>query len=375
MSAIHLFRPVISENAISAVADVLRSGWTGLGPRVQDFEKMFADYVGAKYCVALNSCTSALHLALRLLNIKEGDEIITTALTFISTNHVILYERAIPIFADVQLDTGCIDPTDIEKKITEKTKAIMVMHYGGLPSDLDELHAIAKTYNVAIIEDAAHAMGALYKGKKIGSISSINCFSQQSVKNLSIGDSGCITTDNRLYRDRLIKLRWLGIDKGTFQRTEMSGSTLAPSAYSWLYQVEEVGYKYHLNDILAAIGIEQLKLLDQENARRKEIVDIYTKEFECVPGVVMLKKPIDRVSSNHLFVLRVERRNLLIDKLKQHDIHCGVHYRLSTNYPMYQKVSLPNAEKLESELISLPLHLSLTDEDVQRVIETIKKGW
>jgi len=375
MSAIHLFRPVISENAISAVADVLRSGWTGLGPRVQFFEKMFADYVGAKYCVALNSCTSALHLALHLLNLKEDDEVISTALSFVSTNHVVLYEGARVVFADVQLDTGNIDPVDVEKKITEKTKAIMAVHFGGVPCDLNALHEIAKAYNLVVIEDCAHAAGSQYKKKKIGSISSLNCFSMHSVKNISVGDMGSITTDNKFYYDRLMKLRWLGIDKSTFNRTETSGSTLKPSSYAWLYECNEVGFKYHANDISAAIAIEQLKLLDKENERRQEMVNIYAQELKDVPGITLLKKPEDRVSSNHIFAIRAQNRDHLMDKLKQNDIHCGVHYRLNTRYPMYPNTSLPNAEKLESELISLPLHLMLTEEDILRVIGVIKSGW
>jgi len=375
MGSIHLFKSVISEAAISAVAEVLRSGWTGLGPRTKQFEIDFAAYTGAKYCVALNSCTSALHLALELLDLKEGDEVITTSLTFVSTNHAILYVGATPVFADVQLETGCLDPKSIESKITEKTKAIMVVHFGGYPADLDEIHTIARTYGVQVIEDAAHACGAAYRSQMIGSVSAINCFSFQAVKNLSLGDGGCITTNNKFYFDKLNKLRWLGIDKSTYARTETSGSTLNAKAYSWLYDVPLVGHKMHMNDINAAIGIEQLKLLDQENARRAEIAETYREGLKDVAGIKFMQRQADRKSSNHIFAIRADKRDYLMDKLKQNDIHCGVHYRLNTRYPMYPKTSLPNAEKLESELISLPLHLALTDEDIQRVIDIIRRGW
>lgn len=375
MGSIHLFRPKVSEEAIAAVAEVLRSGWTGLGPKTKQFEEDFAKYVGAKYCVALNSCTSALHLALRLLNLEEGDEVITTPLTFVSTNHAILYERAKPVFADVQLDTGCIDPEDVERKITNRTKAILAVHYAGQPCDLDELHEIGRTYNVAVIEDCAHAAGATYKRRMIGSISAINCFSFHSVKNLSLGDGGCITTNNRFYQERLIKLRWLGIDKSTYARTEMAESNLNPRAYAWKYDVPEIGFKYHMNDITAAIGIEQLKLLDQENARRYEMVVMYRKALVDVPGITLLAQKKDRHSSNHIFAVRAEKRDHLLDKLKSHDVHPGVHYLRNDHYPMYEDSDLPNTEHLQSELISLPLHLMLTDEEVQRIIEVVQAGW
>ena len=375
MNSIHLFKPVVSEAAIQAVAEVLRSGWTGLGPKTKQFETDFAKFVNAKYCVALNSCTSALHLALELLDLKEGDEVITTPLTFVSTNHAILYVGATPVFADVQLETGCLDPKSIESKITEKTKAIMVVHFGGYPADMDEIHTIARTYGIQVIEDAAHSCGSMYRSQMIGSVSAINCFSFQAVKNLSLGDGGAITTNNKFYFDKLNKLRWLGIDKSTYARTETSGSTLNAKAYSWLYDVPLVGHKMHMNDINAAIGIEQLKLLDQENARRAEIVEMYREGLKDVAGIKFMQRQADRKSSNHIFAIRADKRDYLMDALKQNDIHCGVHYRLSTRYPMYQKVSLPNAELLERELISLPLHLGLTDEDINRVIEVVKKGW
>ncbi len=376
MSSIHLFRPVISEAAIEAVSEVLRSGWTGLGPKTKQFEEDFAKFVGAKYCVGLNSCTSALHLALHLLDLKEGDEVITTPLTFVSTNHAILYVRATPVFADVQLSDGNLDPDDVESKITEKTKAILLVHYGGNPCEMDRFHEIGRTYNIPIIEDCAHAAGSRYEGKRIGSISSLNCFSFHSVKNLSIGDGGAITTNNKYYYERLLKLRWLGIDKSTFTRTEMAQSNLNPKAYAWKYGVPEVGFKYHMNDIMAAIGIEQLKLLWKENERRKEIADIYSQLFHTSGVIGFLRTDGSRnQSSHHICAVRTERRDALMDKLKSYDIHPGVHYLRNDYYPMYKTANLPNAEKLQNELISLPLHLALTEGDIQRVIGAIKSGW
>lgn len=373
--AIHLFRPVVHEEAIQAVGDTLRSGWTGLGPRTAQFESDFAKYAQAKHCVAVNSCTSALHLALMLLDIACGDEVITTPLTFVSTNHAILYQGATPVFADVQVDTGCLDPRDVEAKITSKTRAIIVVHYGGFPADLDELHRISRDYNIPIIEDCAHAAGSIYKGQKIGSHSTLNCFSFQSVKNLSIGDGGAITTQNPHYYERAKKLRWLGINKSTYARTETSDSNLEARAYAWKYDVEEVGLKCHMNDIAAAIGIEQLKKLDEDNARRAEIVETYRSELKDVPGITLMKQDSDKVSSNHIMPIRVQGRDRLMDHLKKHDIHAGVHYLRNDHYRMYNKTGLPAAATLEQELISLPCHLMLTDEEIQFVIDTIRSGW
>lgn len=375
MNDIHLFRPVVSEEAINAAAEVLRSGWTGLGPKTAQFEDDFAKYVGSEYCVALNSCTAALHLAMHILDLQPGDEVITTPLTFVSTNHAILYVGATPVFADVQVDTGCLDPQDVERKITPNTKAIVVVHYGGYPGDMEEFQKLSLKYNIPIIEDCAHAAGASYKQQKIGSISSLNCFSFHSVKNLSIADGGAITTSNPLYNERLRRVRWLGIDKSTFARTELVSQKQVPQAYAWQYNVDEVGYKYHMCDVFAAIGIEQLKVLDVANRRRAEIANIYREGLKDTAGINLLRQDNDRESAHHLCAVRAQRREKLIGKLKAYRIHPGVHYFRNDYYDMYDLTDLPNAETLHNELISLPLHLTLTDDDVERVIKTINSGW
>lgn len=373
--SIHLFKPVVSEAAIEAVSEVLRSGWTGLGPKTKQFEDDFAQFVGAKHCVGVNSCTSALHLALHVLNLKEGDEVISTPLTFVSTNHAILYAGATPVFADVERGYPNIDPDDVERKITPNTKAIIAVHYGGHPCDLERLQEISQAYHIPLIEDCAHAAGAKWRGRRVGSISSLNCFSFHSVKNLSIGDGGAVTTNNPLYDERIRRLRWLGIDKSTYSRTNLAKAGEIPKAYAWQYDVPETGFKYHMNDIMAAIGIEQLKLLDEENARRAEIAAHYTEELANVPGVTLLEKRADVESSNHVFAISVEEREKLINKLKAYDIHPGVHYLRNDLYPMYEQACLPNAQRFQETLISLPLHLGLTNDEVDSVIEVVKKGW
>jgi len=371
--SINLFKPVISEESIKAVTEVLQSGWIGLGPKTKQFEDDFSAYTGANHTVALNSATSSLHLAMKLIDLKEGDEVITTPLTFVSTNHAILYERGVPVFADVQPDTLNIDPEDIKRKITEKTKAIVCVHFAGYPCDLDEIHEIARAYNLVVIEDCAHAAGAEYKGKKIGSYSSINCFSFHAVKNLPMGDGGAVTTNNEFYDARLRKLRWLGIDKDTYVRTD--NKDLTSQAYAWKYNVDEVGYKYHMNDISAAIGIEELKRLDKNNQKRRSLAAVYKEGLKNVKGIELLEYKDDRVTSQHICCVKADKRNHLVDHLKSNDINPGVHYLRNDLYPMYKEANLPNLESVHDKLISLPLHLHLSDQDIKTVVEVIKKGW
>jgi len=370
--SINLFKPKIYEESIEAVTEVLRSGWTGLGPKTKKFENDFSKYVNSKYAVGMNSATSALHLAMKLINLKEGDEIITSPITFVSTNHAILYEKGVPVFADVQKDTINIDPEDIKRKITKKTKAIICVHFGGYPCDMDEIHKIARDYDLYVIEDCAHATGSSYKGQKIGSISSINCFSFHSVKNLSICDGGAITTNSELYNDRLKKLRWLGINKSTHDRTKEDGKEKS-IIYSWKYDVDEIGYKYHMNDIMASIGIEQLKYVEKDNDRRREIASIYNEGLRNIDGIELLNYKDDRITSRHLYVMKVDRRDKLIMHLKNNGIAPGVHYLRNDYYNMYDKTHLSNVDEIQDKIISLPLHLHLTNEEVEYVINTIKK--
>ena len=368
MKNISLFQPKICDAAITAVSDVLKSGWIGLGPKTEQFEQDFSNYIKAKHSIALNSATSALHLAMKLINLQEGDEVISTSLTFISTNCTILYEKGVPVFADVLPNTLNIDPESVRSKITKKTKAIIAVHYGGYPCDIKELQNIARDYNLVLIEDCAHACGASYFNNKIGSISSINCFSFHAVKNLPISDGGMITTNNEFYADRLRKLRWLGIDKSTHDRTQLDGKQKS-IAYAWMYNVEEVGFKYHMNDVMAAIGIEQLKLLDFENERRREICKMYRNNLK---NVEFLKEEDENIkSANHLFVIKTEKRDDLIFHLKNHGIAPGVHYLRNDKFKIFDNVHLPVVESIQDKILSLPLHLHLTDDDVQYVIDAI----
>lgn len=360
---IQLFKPLVSPEAVQAVTDTLRSGWIGLGPKVEEFEKQFAEYIGAQYAVALNSATAALHLALAAAGIKEGDEVLTPSLTFVSTNEAILYQRATPVFVDVDDSTLCIDLEKASYLLSPHTKAIMAMHYGGNPSDLTRVYAFAKEHGLKVIEDAAHACGASFKGKKIGSFGT-TCFSFHAVKNLPAGDGGMITTNDKAERDTLHKLRWLGIDKSTFAR--MSGG------YQWEYNVDNLGFKCHMNDINATIALAHLKNLDKWNDRRRQIARTYRERIDAR----FVKQTIGATSANHLCVIRVPQRDKVVTQLREVGIEAGVHYRPNHLYGVFsqaKKGDLSVTNRACSEIMSLPLHLHLTDEDVETVCREVNR--
>ena len=367
MSAIPVFRPSVGEEEIAAVTEVLRSGWWGLGPKTAEFEQHFAQYVGAKYCVGLNSATAALHLGLKVLDV-EGGEVLTTPMTFISTNHAILYNDAVPVFCDIEPDTLNIAVEDIERKISPRTKAIMVVHYGGHPCDMDEIHALAQQRGVPVIEDAAHACGAEYRRRKIGSLSDITCFSFHAVKNLAMGDGGAITTNNQVHERRLHKLRWLGISKDTWSRADIG------QGYSWYYDVEELGYKCHPNDVAVAIGLAQLNKLDRLNLRRREIAQDYNQAFA---DLEWLQRPVERSyvrSAFHNYVIKLEDRDRLMEYLKERGISTGMHYVPNHLYDMYApyRTELPVTERVWKRLVTLPLYPDMSEADVTRVTESVR---
>lgn len=360
---ISLFKPYVSPEAILAVSDVLRSGWIGLGAEVSSFEEAFSKYTGAKYAVATNSATSALHLALAVAGIQDGDEVLTTSLTFVSTNEAILYQRAIPVFVDVDSSTLNMDLVKAEALVGPKTKAILVMHYGGNPVDLNLVRDFAIKHKLKVIEDAAHACGASFAGAKIGA-SNTTCFSFHAVKNLTTGDGGMITTNSEDECKKLIKMRWMGIDKSTFQRS-LNG-------YSWEYEVNEIGFKAHMNNINAAIGLAHLPKLDECNERRRQIATVYREHINAE----FTKHTVGGTSSNHLCVLRTPNRDRVISELKEAGIETGVHYKPNHHYPIFSQAkfnSLENTEKAYSEILSLPLHLMLTDQDVRTVCTQVNK--
>lgn len=365
-------RQYIDEEDIREVVDVLNSDYLTTGPIVQKFEKVVADYVGAKYAVAIANGTAALHAACYAAGIGEGDEVITTPITFAASANCVLYCVGKPVFADIKKDTYNIDPDDIRRKITPKTKAIIVVHYTGQPCEMDEIHAIAKEYNLLVIEDAAHALGADYYGKKIGSISDMTTFSFHPVKHITTGEGGMITTNDEVLYQKLLLFRSHGITRDEALMTANEGG--------WFYQQIDLGYNYRITDLQCALGISQMRKLDKFIERRRQIVEKYNSSLQAIDGITCPMQKEGCNSSWHLYVIQTPkgRRKEIYDKLQNEGIHVNVHYIPVYKHPYYQKngyknICCTNAEALYENLISLPLYYSLTDEMQEYVIETLKR--
>jgi len=368
---IPLFKPSFDDQEAAAVAEVLRSGWVGLGPKTAEFEKEFAKYIGSPHCVALNSGTAALHLAMLSLNLRQGDEVVVSPITFVSTAHVIKYLGATPVFADVEADTLNIDYEDVEKKISERTKAILVVHYGGHPCDMDPISECAAKHGLSVVEDAAHACGATYKGRRIGTISPLTCFSFHAVKNLAAGEGGAITfqepTLDRYFRE----MRWMGITKDTWDRT-LEGET-----YAWKYSVNRLGFKCHMHDISAAIALVQLHKLERNNERRREIAARYSRELRDLEWIDLPVEKSYARSAWHIYKITVPSlkiRDALIAHLKRNNISPGVHYFPINLHPYYAaaKSKVPVASAIWERILSLPMFPDLTAEQQETIMEAIK---
>jgi perosamine synthetase len=363
---IPVFRPTCGDEEIRLVTEVLRSGWWGLGPKTKAFEDAFAEYVHAPHAVALNSATAALHLGLRALGV-EGREVITTSMTFVSTNHEIVHNQATPVFADIEPDTLNIDPVDIERKITPRTAAILVVHYGGHPCDLDRIREIAAARRIPVIEDAAHACGAWYGDRPIGSISELTSFSFHAVKNLATGDGGMLTLNDPELDARLRRSRWLGINKDTWVRADDG------KGYAWAYNVEEFGFKSHMNDIAAALGLAQLGRLDRTNGRRREIAARYSAALQDLDWLELpVEKPGVR-SAWHNYVVKVDDRDAFMSHLNARGVSTGMHYIPNHLYDIYKPyaTSLPITERVWSRLVTLPLFPDLRDAEADIVIDAV----
>lgn len=376
---IPVFQPDYGIEEIEAVTYVLKSGWIGLGPKTAEFEERFAQYVKAKYAVALNSGTAALHLSLLAANVGPGDEVIVPSLTFVSTAHVVMYVGARPVFADVESDTLCLSSEDVARKITARTRAVIPVHYGGHPCDMELLRHLIASRGITLIEDAAHACGAVYQGYRIGSISPFTCFSFHAVKNLATGDGGMITTNDSEAATRLRRLRWMGITKDTWDRLETLSESgkKAQKSYGWYYKIPELGYKCHMNDITAALGLVQLGKLEAANKNRRKLATIYTERLSALPGI---ECPIVRsgmITAQHNYVIRCDQRDELHLYLREHNISSGVHYMPVHLHPFYQEqypnIHLPVTEAQWLRLLTLPLYPQLTGEEQNYIIDTIRE--
>jgi perosamine synthetase len=362
-----MFRSQLSGDAVESAVEVLESGWVGQGEKVRQFEQAFAEYVGARHCVAVSTGTAALHLALRVLSLPQGAEVVTTPMTWVATHFAIRYEGCRPVLADIQPSTGNVDPEEIERRITPNTAALLVVHYSGYPCDLDRIHDVARRHQLPVIEDCAHAHGAEYQGARIGGGSTLQCFSFGPTKNLTTIHGGAITTDEADHVDRLRALRSLGFSRDVHTRSRERAATYRSS-----YELAELGFRYELPDVHAAIGLAQLQHLDEENERRADIADRYASGLAETPGVELLRYSGDRRSAYHMYPVLVDERDALADKMGRHGVDVGVHYPLNT---LLDHDDVPEARHFASRTLTLPLHPSLTDAEVDEVIRVFADGW
>ncbi|UCZ52946.1 UDP-4-amino-4,6-dideoxy-N-acetyl-beta-L-altrosamine transaminase [Bacillus shivajii] len=369
-------RQWIDEDDIQSVVNVLKGDYLTTGPAVVEFEQAVASYVGAQYAVAFSNGTAALHGACFAAGIGEGDEVITTPMTFAASSNCVLYQGGKPVFADIDPKTYNIDPKKVKELINENTKAIIPVHFTGQPVAIDEIHQLAKNYNLVVIEDAAHALGATYKEKKIGSLSGMTMFSFHPVKHITSGEGGVITTNNEEFYQKLLQFRSHGITRESDKLIENHGP--------WYYEMQFLGFNYRMTDIQAALGTSQLKKIDKFVDLRKKYVSIYNKAFKELKEVQIPYQEQYGSSSWHLYIIRLNLDKLLGDRkeifeaLLNENIGVNVHYipvHLLPYYTQlgYQRGICPNSEKLYEEIITLPLFPAMTEEDVMDVIAAVNK--
>ena len=368
----------IDEDDIKAVADVLRSDYVTCGPNVTEMEKKLAEYCEAKYAVSMANGTAALHCACIAAGIKEGDEVITTPLTFAASANCALYVGAKPVFADVDPETYNIDPESIRKNITDKTKAVIAVDYTGQCVENKKIREICDEYNLVFIEDAAHAIGSVYDGKKVGSLADMTCFSFHPVKTITCGEGGAVTTNSEEYYKKLVLTHTHGITHDESLMEE------APHEGPWYYEQISLGFNYRLTDFQAALLTSQLKKLDTFKAKRKAIVKKYDSAFSEIPELIVQKEIPESDTCRHLYLLRLDlsklncTRRQFFDAMSAENIQCQVHYVPTYLFPHYKHLGYksglcPNAEEIYKGILSIPLYPSLTDKDVDDVIEAVTK--
>lgn len=367
-------KALLGEEEVNAASEVIRSGWLTMGEKTFEFERNFSEYTGASDSIAVNSCTAALHLALKAAGIGQGDEVIIPAMTFIATWEIIRYFNAVPVLCDIDKDSFVISAAEIEKKITEKTRAIIPVHYGGESCDMDAIMEIAGRNKLTVIEDAAHALPTMYKSKMIGTIGDITCFSFYATKTLTTGEGGMITTGNIGFADRIRRLRLHGITKDAWNRYSDKGS--------WEYDVSEPGYKYNITDIASAIGIEQLKRCDLMNLMRRDIARKYNSAFSKTGLLDLWDVRDEDECAWHLYPVRLKTdllkidRNDFINELKTAGIGTSVHY-----IPMYRFSAFknsgytvsdfPHCEDMFAREVSLPIWPGMSKAETDYVIDAV----
>ena len=371
-------KPALDELEINEVVDSLKSGWITTGPKVKRFEEDFRKYVGSKFAIPLSSATAGLHLTLLAMGIKEGDEIITTPMTFASTLSIPVLCGAKPVLVDIEPGTLNINATKIREKITPKTKAIIPVHFAGQACDMDPIFELAKEFNLTVIEDAAHAAGTEYKGVRIGTFDSISIFSFHPNKNMTTGEGGMVCTPDEILAEEISLLKFHGMNREAWKRFASSGT---PN-----YDIVTPGLKYNMMDIQAAIGIHQLPKLDAFIDRRKEIAEFYNREFADVVELALPRyAPYEQRHAWHLYtpLIRIEKltidRDAFMNELKKLNIGSGLHYKAIHQHAWYRENlpqpegSLANADYASDRILSLPLFPLMTDEDAADVVSAVKE--
>ena len=367
----------LNDKEIKEVVNSLKSKWITTGPKMRLFEENFKIYKESKYAVAVNSGTAALHISTSSININPGDEVITTPLTFVASANCVVYRGGTPIFADIKKNTYNIDPEKIKEKITNKTKAIIPVHFAGQPCDMDEICEIANENNLYIIEDAAHAIDAEYKNKKIGSISDLTIFSFHPVKNITTAEGGMVTTNNDELNEKLLMFRTHGISRGAEERFGKAGG--------FYYDMKCLGFRYNLSELHASLGIHQLKKLESFQQRRREITKIYNRELENIEEITLPYVKKDVKHSWHLYVIQLNIEKLKVDRdyifkaLREENIGVNVHYIPVHYHSFYQKKFglkkgiLPNVEWLFPRLLTIPIFPKMSENDIYDVINALEK--
>jgi len=360
-----------TEEEINAAIEAIKSGWLTMGPKTVEFENRFKAYIGSSEAVSMNSATAALHLALKAIGLQRGDEVIVPTNTFVATAEVVTYFDAIPVLCDIEENTHNMDVSKVKALITNKTKAIIPVHFAGQPCDMDNIYLLANKYNLKIIEDAAHAIPSSYKGIKIGNLqgTDVTCFSFYATKTLSTGEGGMAMTNNAGYAKNMKINRLHGISKDAWDRYTTTGA--------WRYDIIDNGNKYNTTDINAALGLVQLKKQELLRERRATIAKAYSKAFEKCDNIVLPYVKNDRKTSWHLYVIKVDNRDEIIEKLKERHIGTSVHFipiHKHTYYKNkygYEEENYPVANAVFEKSLSLPIYPDMTEKEVQYVIDNV----
>lgn len=370
-------KQTIEEDDIQAVVDVLKSDWLTTGPAVQQFEKIFAEYIGVKEAVAVNSGTAALHAAVHALGIGPGDEVIVPDITFVASANCVIYQGGVPILADVEPDSLLLDINEVERKITPKTKAVIAVDMAGQTCAYDELISVTSQHHIKIIADSCHALGAKYKNRMAGSMADISAFSFHPVKHITTGEGGMAVTNDSAMADKMRKFRSHGVSVDFKQRSENS---------TWYYEMLDLGYNYRLTDMQCALGMNQLRKFPTWLAIRRRIAKLYDEAFSVIPGIEPLTVHPGNEHAYHLYIVKVIEEQCgisradLFNRMREKKIGVNVHY-IPLHYHPYYKENVPSAsspfpsaEKAYSQIISLPIHQNMTDEDAMRVVEALQSS-